>query len=291
MVDAVRRGGRTPPLASAACPNEAVHHDGARHRRRRATSGRTRCAPCARPGATVVVLDSLELGRARPFSVRRSSRATSATPTLVQQVCRDHGVTAIMHFAAYKSVGESMQSPGKYWHNNVDGTAALVEAAMRAGVARHRVLLVVLGLRHAGRRARGRDGADRARRASTPSARPWSSGSCGGTASPTGCARSACATSTPRARAATRAIGEDWTFSINLIPLVMKAVLGAGAARAGVRRRLPDARRHVHPRLHPRRRPRRRPHPGARPARRRAADGPTALPSTSAPASVRRCSR
>ena len=42
--------------------------------------------------------------------------------------------TAIVHFAAYKSVGESMQSPAKYWHNNVDGTATLVEAALRAGV-------------------------------------------------------------------------------------------------------------------------------------------------------------
>ena len=67
------------------------------------------------------------------------------------------------------------------------------------------------------------------------------------------------------------AIGEDWTFSINLIPLVMKAVLGAGPPVQGVRRRLPDARRDVHPRLHPRRGPRRRPHPGARPAVGRAA--------------------
>ena len=63
--------------------------------------------------------------------------------------------------------------------------------------------------------------------------------------------------------------------SLNLVPLVMKATLGTATAAAGVRRRLPDARRHVHPRLHPRRRPRRRPCQGARPPRRRGA--PTAL--------------
>ena len=53
---------------------------------------------------------------------------------LVEQVCRDHGVTAIIHFAAYKSVGESMESPTKYWRNNVDGTVQLIDAALRAGV-------------------------------------------------------------------------------------------------------------------------------------------------------------
>ena len=51
----------------------------------------------------------------------------------------------------------------------------------------------------------------------------------------------------------------------------MKTTLGYGPPR-GVRPRLPDARRHLHPRLHPRRRPRRRPRPGARLPRRRRRD-------------------
>ena len=41
-------------------------------------------------------------------------------------------------------------------------------------------------------------------------------------------------------------IGEDWSYSINLIPVVMKALL-----LPDLRRRLRHARRHLHPRLHP----------------------------------------
>ena len=85
-------------------------------------------------GRDVVVLDTLELGRAEALLGAPLVEGDIRDAALVQQVCSDHGVTAIVHFAAYKSVGESMQSPGKYWHNNVDGTATLVEAAMRAGV-------------------------------------------------------------------------------------------------------------------------------------------------------------
>ncbi len=47
---------------------------------------------------------------------------------------RDPGCTAIVHLAAYKSVGESVEHRGKYWHTNVDGTSTMVEAALRAGV-------------------------------------------------------------------------------------------------------------------------------------------------------------
>ena len=85
-------------------------------------------------GREVVVLDTLELGRREAVLGAPLVEGDIRDATIVQEVCSEYGVTAIVHFAAYKSVGESMQSPGKYWHNNVDGTATLVEAAMRAGV-------------------------------------------------------------------------------------------------------------------------------------------------------------
>jgi UDP-glucose 4-epimerase len=85
-------------------------------------------------GREVVVLDSLELGRAEALLGAPLVVGDIHDQDLVEQVCRDRDVSAIVHFAAYKSVGESMQSPGKYWRNNVDGTASLVEAALRAGV-------------------------------------------------------------------------------------------------------------------------------------------------------------
>lgn len=40
---------------------------------------------------------------------------------------------AVMHFAALSQVGEAMQNPGKYWHNNACGSLCLIEAAIAAG--------------------------------------------------------------------------------------------------------------------------------------------------------------
>lgn len=39
---------------------------------------------------------------------------------------------AVMHFAAFSQVGESMQDPGKYWRNNVMGSLTLIEAMVAA---------------------------------------------------------------------------------------------------------------------------------------------------------------
>ncbi|MBM1308557.1 UDP-glucose 4-epimerase GalE [Sulfitobacter mediterraneus] len=44
-----------------------------------------------------------------------------------------HEPVAVMHFAALSQVGESMQQPGRYWHNNVTGSMNLFDAAMQAG--------------------------------------------------------------------------------------------------------------------------------------------------------------
>jgi UDP-glucose-4-epimerase GalE len=55
--------------------------------------------------------------------------------SLVTELCRSHDVTQVVHFAAYKSVGESMVQPGRYWLNNVAGSVDLVEAVLAAGVS------------------------------------------------------------------------------------------------------------------------------------------------------------
>ncbi|NGO47769.1 UDP-glucose 4-epimerase GalE [Streptomyces ureilyticus] len=41
---------------------------------------------------------------------------------------------AVLHFAAFSQVGESVVKPEKYWENNVGGTMALLEAMRSAGV-------------------------------------------------------------------------------------------------------------------------------------------------------------
>ena len=85
-------------------------------------------------GRPVVVIDSLELGNADAVIDAQLVVADIADESVVEQTCREHGVDTIVHFAAYKNVGESMQLPSKYFHNNVDGTVHLLDAAARAGV-------------------------------------------------------------------------------------------------------------------------------------------------------------
>jgi len=46
------------------------------------------------------------------------------------------GVDAVIHFAAYAAVGESMREPALYFSNNVGGTVSLLEAMARANVRR-----------------------------------------------------------------------------------------------------------------------------------------------------------
>lgn len=43
-------------------------------------------------------------------------------------------VTAVMHFAAHASVGESVANPRKYFRNNIEGGLALLNTALDAGV-------------------------------------------------------------------------------------------------------------------------------------------------------------
>ena len=84
----------------------------------------------------VVVIDTLERGREPSLLGAPIERGDIADEAFVERVVREYGVTDIIHFAAYKSAGESMEHPGMYWLNNVQGTVHLVEAAMRAGVQR-----------------------------------------------------------------------------------------------------------------------------------------------------------
>jgi len=43
---------------------------------------------------------------------------------------------AVLHFAAFIEAGESMQNPGKYFRNNLQGSLQLIEAVHQAGIGR-----------------------------------------------------------------------------------------------------------------------------------------------------------
>lgn len=53
---------------------------------------------------------------------------------LLDQIFATHDIAAVMHFAAYTYVGESVTDPAKYYRNNFVGTLTLLEAMRAAAV-------------------------------------------------------------------------------------------------------------------------------------------------------------
>lgn len=87
-------------------------------------------------GRAVVVLDTLENGHIKAVGDAPFVQGDIADTDLVTSICKEHGVDEVVHFAAYKAVGESMENPGKYFQNNVTGSQKLFDALQRAGVDR-----------------------------------------------------------------------------------------------------------------------------------------------------------
>ena len=52
----------------------------------------------------------------------------------LEAVFTKYNPIALMHFAAYAYVGESVQNPGKYYRNNVAGSLTLLETARDHGM-------------------------------------------------------------------------------------------------------------------------------------------------------------
>ncbi|MFB7651328.1 MULTISPECIES: UDP-glucose 4-epimerase GalE [unclassified Streptomyces] len=88
-------------------------------------------------GERVVVYDDLSTGSA--------DRVPDGVPLVVGSVLdgallegaiRDHAVTGVVHIAAKKQVGESVERPLHYYRENVTGLATLLEAMTSTGVGR-----------------------------------------------------------------------------------------------------------------------------------------------------------
>ena len=180
-------------------------------------------------GRSVVVLDSLENGHAAAVGDTPLVVGNIANTDLVTQICRDHDIDEVVHFAAYKAVGESMENPGKYFDNNVTGSQKLIDAITACGVTRFvfSSTAAIYG---------------------TPDSVPVSEASavrCESVYAETklmiehllhwyGQTRNLRSVSLRYFNAAGASsdstLGEDWRFSQNLMPHVMKAVLGASSA-------------------------------------------------------------
>ncbi|WP_159626549.1 UDP-glucose 4-epimerase GalE [Actinomyces sp. zg296] len=88
-------------------------------------------------GDEVIVVDDLSYGspsRVEGATLVELDVAAGDAPERLAEVMRERGVTAVIHFAARKQVGESVARPAWYYQQNVGGLANMMLAMEAAGV-------------------------------------------------------------------------------------------------------------------------------------------------------------
>jgi UDP-glucose-4-epimerase GalE len=180
-----------------------------------------------RAGREVVVLDTLELGRTEAVLGAPLIVGDIRDVDLVTEVCRAHAVTSVVHFAAYKSVAESMRSPGRYWSNNVAGTSALAEAVLASGV-RHAVFSSSCSVYGTPADVPVNETAPVAPESVYAETKAMSERILNWYGTTHDLRTVSLRYFNAAGASADGMIGEDWTASINLVPVVMKALLGLG---------------------------------------------------------------
>ncbi|MBW6480159.1 MAG: UDP-glucose 4-epimerase GalE [Bacteroidales bacterium] len=100
------------------------------------------CVVLLENGFDVLIVDNLS--NSSPEVVDKITRITGKTPEFTKldlcnekallQYFKSHpGIDGVIHFAAYKAVGESSEFPLKYYHNNLLGMVNLLKAMDSAG--------------------------------------------------------------------------------------------------------------------------------------------------------------
>lgn len=89
-------------------------------------------------GERLVVVDNLVFGHREALDESRVRLVEGdlGDAALMEQVFAEHRPEAVLHFAAYASVGESVEQPLKYYKNNVAAPLVLLEAMQRHATRR-----------------------------------------------------------------------------------------------------------------------------------------------------------
>ncbi len=90
----------------------------------------------ARAGHDVWVYDNLSVGHRAAALPGRLIEGELADEAKLRAALKEHSIEAVMHFAAFALVGESVTDPAKYYRNNITATLSLLEAMRSAGVAK-----------------------------------------------------------------------------------------------------------------------------------------------------------
>jgi len=98
--------------------------------------GSNMTAMLAAAGFEPVVFDNLSTGHRTAVQQAQFVQGDLANYELLINTLKKYKIEAVMHFAASIEVGESVQVPLKYYHNNVSNTQNLLSAMEAAGVVK-----------------------------------------------------------------------------------------------------------------------------------------------------------
>jgi len=85
-------------------------------------------------GYNPVVYDNLSKGHRQAVEGLPFEEGDLGDKTRLKEVFQQYQIEAVMHFAAFIEVGESVKEPSKYYHNNVASVLNLLDAMQESGV-------------------------------------------------------------------------------------------------------------------------------------------------------------
>jgi UDP-glucose-4-epimerase GalE len=93
------------------------------------------CKGLAAAGYEPVVFDNLAAGHRQAVRFGDLVEGDIADTAAVRAAIRRYGIQAVMHFAAFLDVGESVREPARYYRNNVGGAVSVLDAMAAESVS------------------------------------------------------------------------------------------------------------------------------------------------------------
>lgn len=88
----------------------------------------------AKQGYNPVVFDNLSKGHREAVANYPFELGDLGDKARLNEVFKKYGIEAVMHFAAFAEVGESVKEPSKYYHNNVAKVLDLLDALVENNI-------------------------------------------------------------------------------------------------------------------------------------------------------------
>ena len=88
----------------------------------------------AQSGYEVIIIDSLEYRQNFDHKWATLIKGDFADKKILKSIFENYKITAVMHFAAFIEVGESVKNPLRFYENNVIKTIKLLKIMLEYGV-------------------------------------------------------------------------------------------------------------------------------------------------------------